>query len=234
MVLAAFPISALGQQEDPSFRKAMDAGKAAVDKGDYGEALIHFEEALARDPSSKGVVFNMGYCLLKLERYEEAISRFQAFIGMNPGEEKAEKARLYVEVAKKELAKQTPPDKDKPQPIAQPEAEVSPWPWVVAGTGGAVAIVGTTFFLVALGQISTAEDDLAANKITEDQYDTRYNDALDTAVAGRWTLIAGGAVAVAGVVWGVVDSSSSPSSSTTLFVPWTAPDTWGLSAAFSF
>jgi tetratricopeptide (TPR) repeat protein len=83
----------------------MEAGKKYVDEKNYEAALTQFTKALAINPAARGAVFNMAYCLLRLERLEEALGKFEAYIGMNPGKTKAAKARLFVEQITTELGK---------------------------------------------------------------------------------------------------------------------------------
>ena len=99
-----FAGSALAQ-ESPEFDKRMKNGKGFVDEQKYDRALEEFEKAHRAKPHSKGAVFNMAYCLMKLNRLEESLARFEAYVGMNPGRSKAQKGRLFVDQISTELAK---------------------------------------------------------------------------------------------------------------------------------
>jgi hypothetical protein len=91
-------------QENPEYDKFMAAGKTFVDKQDYAKALGQFTKAHRHKPSSKGVVFNIGYCLMRLTRLDESIARFEAYIGMNPGTAKIQKARMFINQMKEDLS----------------------------------------------------------------------------------------------------------------------------------
>ena len=95
---------AIRAQENPEYDKYMAQGKAFVDKQDYDGALDRFTKAHRHKPSSKGVVFNIAYCLMRLKRLDESIARFEAYIGMNPGTAKIQKARMFINQMKEELA----------------------------------------------------------------------------------------------------------------------------------
>lgn len=92
-------------QESPEFDKCMKSGKRFVDEQKYEQALGEFQKAHRTKPHSKGAVFNMAYCLMKLNRLEESLARFEAYVGMNPGRSKAQKARLFVDQISTELAR---------------------------------------------------------------------------------------------------------------------------------
>jgi tetratricopeptide (TPR) repeat protein len=95
--LLTLPGTVSGADRDGArFSKLMKQGKGFVDQREYGTALALFEEAFRTNPASKGAVFNMGYCLMRLERQEEALGKFQAYMAMNPGPAKLKKARLFA------------------------------------------------------------------------------------------------------------------------------------------
>jgi len=194
----------------------MDLGKKLVDQGRYDAALAEFEKAFEERPSSSGAVFNIAYCLFRLERLEDARARFNAYIGMGPGKEKEEKARLYLDQIEKKLgdsAGKTPID-----PVAAPRDTSNPdvWPWAAVATGGTIAVAGTIVYLVSLGQFDDANSWYESHPGDPEGYDQRWDDATDVADAGRWTLAAGAAVAAGGVAWlllGDAPPAASPSPS---------------------
>jgi len=104
MVLVTFALSALAQTES-DFDRHMRVGKQYVDDKEYDKALQEFRDAFRAKPSSKGAVFNIAYCLLRLNRLEAALNKFEAYIGMNPAKEKSQKARIFVEQISMELSK---------------------------------------------------------------------------------------------------------------------------------
>jgi len=106
LLLLLLPASppALAQPQG-EFQTHMDKGKKFVDEKEYEPALREFAAALRHKPSSKGAVFNMAYCLMRLGRLEEALGKFEAYVAMNPGRTKAQKARLFVEQISLELSK---------------------------------------------------------------------------------------------------------------------------------
>jgi tetratricopeptide (TPR) repeat protein len=101
-MLLLFTLPAMGE-EAGRFARLMEEGRASVDRQDYATALELFEEAFRINPSSKGAVFNTAYCLLRLERLEEALDRFQAYMAMNPGTAKVKKAKLFASQIEEQL-----------------------------------------------------------------------------------------------------------------------------------
>lgn len=85
------------------FDLLMDRGKKQVDQKNYAGALEEFEAAARVKPSSKGAVFNIAYCLMRMGRHVEAEGKFEAYVGMNPGEAKAGKAKHFLDQVRQEL-----------------------------------------------------------------------------------------------------------------------------------
>ncbi len=85
------------------FDLLMDRGKKQVDQKNYAGALEEFQAAAKVKPSSRGAVFNIAYCLMRMGRHGEAEAKFEAFIAMNPGEAKAAKAQHFLDQVREEL-----------------------------------------------------------------------------------------------------------------------------------
>lgn len=298
------PVQAARAQQDGLYASYMKAGKEFVDAGKYALALEEFRKAQRQMPASKGAVFNMSYCLLRLQRWELAYDRFQAYIAMNPGAAKVKKARLFVDQIKSELSKDkalltletdpsgatvlvdgakadvpgTPvtfwlkagkptitlekdgyeavnatielsPGAEKTRaftlsrkvventpPVTPPGKEVkkntatNPWPWVLAGAGGALALAGGGIYL--FGALPQFED---ANNKYELGDRTGGDDLWDGAVGKVYVTYAlvgvGSAAIIGGVIWGLTqtdDPSSATASSLQITpLPGGASASWG-------
>jgi len=101
-VLALISFQAAAQPVS-EFDLLMDRGKKQVDQKNYARALEEFQAAAKVKPSSKGAVFNIAYCFMQMGRHEEAEAKFEAYIGMNPGEAKAGKAEHFLGQVREEL-----------------------------------------------------------------------------------------------------------------------------------
>ena len=101
LALVSFQASA---QPVSEFDLLMDRGKKQVDQKNYARALEEFQAAAKAKPSSKGAVFNIAYCFMRMGRHEEAEAKFEAYIGMNPGDVKAGKAEHFLGQVREELS----------------------------------------------------------------------------------------------------------------------------------
>lgn len=62
----------------------LDGGNKYLDGKDYPNALSQFKEAVRLDPDSSWAHFYVGYCLNRLNRYEEAVKEFEEAIRLEP------------------------------------------------------------------------------------------------------------------------------------------------------
>lgn len=81
-----------------------------------------------------------------------------------------------------------------PAPLPAQPVRRSPAPWILVGVGAAASVAGTS---VATATWATSRDALASG----DQ--ERWNDLRPVNNAGFGTAIAGGAIGVGGLVWGL-------------------------------
>jgi tetratricopeptide (TPR) repeat protein len=93
-----------------------------------------------------------------------------------------------------------PPGQSPTRPEPPPHRSPNALPWVVAAFG--VAGVGSGVFFGVLA--NTRHDDAAAARIQSDAQ-TQQDDAKRLATIANVAFVAGGALLVAGVTWGIVD-----------------------------
>jgi len=93
-----------------------------------------------------------------------------------------------------------------------------PWPWVVTGVGGAVALAGGVVYGLSFSKFTDAD---AYLDTTSDYagYEQRHGDATDLGNAGRITLGVGLAAAAGGLVWALVRGSGADAKTTLHMVP---------------
>ena len=65
------------------------AGLKCYNSGNYGEAIVHFEQAYKLDNRNNAALFSQGLCLSKLRRYREAAEQLSLVLKQNPNNEKA-------------------------------------------------------------------------------------------------------------------------------------------------
>lgn len=138
--------------------------------------------------------------------------------------ERMNDARCAVDAYEGYLAQTSPPDRaaieqriaaykaqlaeaDRPQSPAPPpraERRPSPAPWIVAGTGIVALGAGIVLLVVADAKHQDAVD------ADSQQRSVDLEASADrTATIGNVTVVAGGAIAAAGIVWGLLDLRAS-------------------------
>ncbi len=68
-------------------------GQTALRQGRYGEAVSHFEEALAQSPNRLDALVGLGVARYKLEEFDEGIDALERVVARAPGHGEA---RLYL------------------------------------------------------------------------------------------------------------------------------------------
>ncbi|MGD9852989.1 MAG: tetratricopeptide repeat protein [Nitrospirales bacterium] len=90
----SFPLATL-PLEHPRAAQANLAGIDYYQQGEWGKALIKFQEALALDDNFPEAHFNAALTLHQLERHEEATRHFQRAGELAPDREAVVKSSLY-------------------------------------------------------------------------------------------------------------------------------------------
>lgn len=65
-------------------RLLFDKGVKCAERGEHGEALLHFEDVIEQDPGYALAHSNKGFCLYELGRPEESISAYQYALRLDP------------------------------------------------------------------------------------------------------------------------------------------------------
>src|SRR4030067_2165996 len=75
-------------------------------KGRYQEAVDGFSKLVQSFPTSRLISYShymMGQCFLKMESYEEAIEKFEYYLKVYPGGERAKESEQGLRVARERL-----------------------------------------------------------------------------------------------------------------------------------
>lgn len=165
-------------------RELFTKGDAAYAEGRYEEALAAFQEAY--DLSSRPqLLFNISNALERLGRYAEALDALEKYLASGKAkdkdvvqkrianlkkrvEEKREADRIAKEKEEEERRRREEEEKRKREEAAgqrvpteggnaPPQPEKSALPVVLMGTGGALAVTGAVFGVLALSARSEAE-----------------------------------------------------------------------------
>jgi tetratricopeptide (TPR) repeat protein len=128
-------------------------GRAHYQAGRYRDAVVELEKALALDPQSPNLVYNVARVYELLGDIERAISFYERYHRMLPAQEREEKQRVEATLARLRGAKQhVVPDTSEP-PAAGPEMKrgvADPAFWVTLGTGAAAIAAGGVTGVMAL------------------------------------------------------------------------------------
>ncbi|MBS2019442.1 MAG: tetratricopeptide repeat protein [Deltaproteobacteria bacterium] len=219
--LAAPPARAPKEAPSPDKARAAELfqkSAGAYLKGDFERAITLLDEAYALDPQPV-LVYNLARAHEGLGHLDESIALYEKYLAQDPTsadrgaieqrlstlkrqrDEKAalakekqavEKEREQVE---KERAKQDAEDPPRPRSIL---------PYVVGGVGVASVVTGAVFGAMASGK----ESDAQAEPVQTAAIDLR-DTGKGFATISNITIIAGGALVAAGVVWWILDTPKS-------------------------
>lgn len=124
----------------------------------YTEQLTAFEKAVALDPTNAEALFNKGYALAGMKRYNEAIAAFDQVKTINPSYPNLEKNREIAVLLRDKAGTLPAATKSVSQPTVskttladtpvQQPAGTSPRPSPLNGVAGIIAILGAGFLIL--------------------------------------------------------------------------------------
>lgn len=219
LVLAGWTSLAAAQEEAPmsgtdeEARALFDAGRVAFDEGRFENALEHFRRAydLSQRP---GLLFNIATAADRLRNDEEALDAFERYLELVPETENRASVEARIAALRRAMARSTPDTSEPPVlPPVRESASASegsdPAPWILVGTGAALAVAGAILLAVAMSDLAALEDVPDGSSWTDIQDDVDRVPLLSG--IGIGALAVGVAAAAVGVVWGVAGGSSSES-----------------------
>lgn len=208
-VLTAGPVAA---QDDDARRSAIDLtrrAQTAYDAGQFDDAVELLEAAYRVFPEPT-ILYNLARSREAQGDDEGAIEAYRGYLEERADADNADQARARLAVLERrveerralEQAARPPPPDEPPEPDAPAEegSSVSPAPWIVAGLGAVGLGVGVGVGLLAVDradQASNAPDHRTAFPLAEE--------SRDLELVANVTLAIGGAVFLAGVIWGIVE-----------------------------
>lgn len=189
------------------------------DTGAYQEAADLLERAYALFPEPI-LLYNLARAFGSLGDHERAIESYEAYLDADPQtedreviaariansrrilEQERERERAQRQAAEAEERARLERVRREARRAAEAKAPRSA-PWIIAGSGALVAAAGVVFGGLSLRQRNEAEELSSAVDAAE---------SSDRAVAFGWvangSFIAGGALALVGTIWGLIDLSS--------------------------
>ncbi|MEP7050512.1 MAG: hypothetical protein ABJB12_09180 [Pseudomonadota bacterium] len=208
--------------ETAAAKGAYQAGNASFDEADYPRAITYWEDAYRRDCTANLLLKNLARAYELYGQKRQAVVALETFLVREPGSADKEQIQRRIEVLKKQIAaeKAAPaPGGTQAAPVTTPattsaSAEPGPAPveykkrsavpLVVAGVGGAVAIVGGVLFVVGSRGVNKYEG-ICPNHNCDGTKDPGGN--RDAANSERNKKIAGGVmlgVGAAGIAGGLI------------------------------
>jgi tetratricopeptide (TPR) repeat protein len=207
---------------------AFQAGQVSFNEADYDRAINYWEDAYRRDCTAHAMLLNLARAYELNGNPRQAVIALDTYLARNPSSPQRDQIGRRVEVLKEKIAAlptatetSTPTETDEPTNTAVPATTATGiptdqrtagsrpiLPLVVAGAGGAIAIVGAIVYLGATSDYNKAKDD-CGGKVTgcTAEVEQRGNDAADRQTLGGVVTGAGLAVAAGGLVWYFLSAS---------------------------
>ena len=187
--------------------------KTAFDAGHFAEAAALLVRAYAASPSST-LLYNMGRAYQQAGERARAIDAYQRYLASESAPPDEGAIRHTIQQLKDESAKEQAlaerafrEEREKRQAqAARVEAEErakhapNALPWIVAGIGAGGLVAGGVFGALAM----TAHRD-AASAPEVDSALSKQSSAKSFATISNVAFIAGGTVALSGLLWGILD-----------------------------
>lgn len=201
--------------------------KAAFDAGRFAEAADLLSRAYALKPSAT-LLYNMGRAYQQAGDKQRAIDAYEKYLATEsfPTDEGAVKRsieQLKQEIAKenslhdqaatekaradREAAEREKALREKADAEERAKHKASALPWIVTGVGVGGVVAG-----VIVGALASAAHDDAVAEPQAAAAETKQASAANLALAANVTLIAGGVIALTGLVWGIFDVRAAASS----------------------
>jgi tetratricopeptide (TPR) repeat protein len=238
---------------------AFQAGRAAYNEGDYARALLYWEDAYRRDCTAHPLLLNMATAYELSGNKAQAIVALETYLTRRSDAPDAEQVTRRLEVLRRQLQETQTGSGVAPGPTPGPtetnnaaggspeegsatgltanvEGEARPGrpkvPLIVAGAGGAVALVGLVVWKGASSDIEELEKQCpnrinCSRQVAEDGNAARGRQSLGGVLG-----IAGLAVAIGGTVWYFNAPSAAPQAA--VLVPAVAPGFAGVSFSGRF
>lgn len=210
----AFGASGAQAQDEPSqpppeALEYFQAGREHYSAGRYAEAAAAMERAIALDPNSETLVFNLARIYELLGELDKAIEygrRFRDMVAYDPAEvERADATLRRLDGAREWLAlrqaEQAPELRQlAPREIVRDRGVVDTAFWAVLASGAGLLAAGGILGGVALAKNNSANSIVSANAFDREERIDLQSQADGLALTADITLIAGGATCVAALL----------------------------------
>ncbi len=202
--------SRVAREEDHARAEALalfEAGVAAYRAGRYESAIERFQAAYSLSPEPV-LLYNLARAQDRAEQYEAAVESYRRYLSTESEiEDREEITRRIAELEAARTPVPPPVEEERATPLLGPPPAaasegptVAPAPWLIAGGGILFLAVGGL-----LGGIGQGRYDAAAATMVHADRLAWQDEANGLATGANVLFVAGGVLAVAGAVWGIVD-----------------------------
>jgi tetratricopeptide (TPR) repeat protein len=177
-----------------------ERGRLHFNAGRYREAISELKAALALDPDSPTLMYNVAYANELLGRLDQARHYYRRYLAALPADETAERAKTKATLArlqgrKQQIEKRKRDADDEPVEDDSVSGRADAWFWASLGGGAALIAGGAVTGLLALDREDEVSGFVAGENGSVRRRMQLADDADSLAVASD-VLFAGGAVLV--------------------------------------
>lgn len=200
---------------------AFQAGHGSFNEGDYPTAITYWRDAYRRDCTAHLLLVNLARAYELQGQRPEALAALETYLERKPDASDADQIRrridnLKTQIAAAQTAAPPPPPTPAPAPAAPPpaaEAQAktgsrSAVPLVIAGVGGAVALVGLLVVGGGAAKVADAEKKCPDRQNCPPDVAQMGNDGRNQQKAGGFLTVTGLLVGAGGLIWYFVSSPS--------------------------
>lgn len=202
--------AAVTAQDDPGARALdlFDRAEVAYHEGYIDDAIALLLEAQTLAPDEPVLTYNLARAYEAAGRDEDALASYEAYLAAEPGTPDRGAISRRIDALRNAIAER---ERLEAERLAQIERERereastrdAPWPWVVMGVGAAGLATGVVFGVLSLVDRQAAIDD----PVHASAFASLRRAETDALVANVLFGI-GGAVALGGLIWGIVQVTS--------------------------
>ena len=187
-----------GPTEDPAAK--FERAERLYAEGRYDETIALLRELIADFPDPI-LLYNLGRAYEGADRVAEAIDAYERYVDAAPDAPDRAAVERRIDRLRARLRPSLPPEPE-PRPVAAPPQSPAPRPivapWVLTAIGGAGLVAGIT-----LGGLSRARRDDAIDARIQADAAAHLRSARRLATGANVAFAVGGALAIAGVAWGL-------------------------------
>jgi tetratricopeptide (TPR) repeat protein len=197
---------AQAESSNPEAFALFEESRELYREGRFAEAAERLERAYSIDPAPV-LLYNLARARESNGDVDEAIDAYRRYLAEEPSTRDRGAIERRLETLERQRAERHAAENPRDPPpvvVIAPDAGPSPWPWVTLGVGGASLIAATL-----MGLFATSSHDDAVAEPSFSQAVSLQDRAETFALTANILFAAGGAIAIAGLLWGIFDLASS-------------------------